>query len=79
MRTTSRKWGLLLLALVPASCVGPDATYIAADRATFEAVAPEYLEYVQADESLDAAAKARRTRTIETWQKRLEAAEGANR
>lgn len=63
--------GLLVLL---ASCAS-DA-YVMADRATFDAVAPEYRAYVQADPALDEATKANRLRTIETWQERLEAAEG---
>jgi hypothetical protein len=49
--------------------------YTQADRATFDAVAPKYLEYVEGDASLDAEQKARRKQTINTWRLRLEQAE----
>lgn len=51
------------------------ADYTAADRATFDAVAPNYLNYVEHDDSLDADEKKRRERTITTWRLRLEQAE----
>lgn len=49
--------------------------YVAADRATYEALAPKYLEYVQGDDSLDSDEKKRRERTVTTWRLRLEQAE----
>jgi len=51
------------------------ADYTAADRATYDAVAPKYLQYVQGDQSLDSDEKKRRERTISTWKLRLEQAE----
>lgn len=68
----------LTLALVSGCCATTDiirSDYVEADRATYEAVAPRYLEYVQADESLDSEEKKRRERTINTWRLRLEQAE----
>ena len=55
----------------------PSAAYVAADRATFQAVAPEYAAYVDADPALAEDERARRGRTIETWRLRVEAGEGA--
>ena len=55
----------------------PAADYVAADRATYEAVAPEYGAYVRADGSLDPEQKARRDRTVASWDARIRAAEGA--
>lgn len=49
--------------------------YTAADRATYEAVAPTYLNYVKGDASLNKDEKKRRERTITTWRLRLEQAE----
>lgn len=49
--------------------------YLAADRATFDALAPEYERYVQTDEHLDDASKASRIRLLTTWKMRLEANE----
>lgn len=51
------------------------AEYVEADRATYEAIAPEYLNYVQADQSLDSDERKRRERTLTTWRLRLEQAE----
>lgn len=65
------KVALLLLA----SCATPDV-YVAADRATFKAIATEYRAYVEADPAMSTADKQRRIRTIETWRIRLEKAEG---
>lgn len=65
---------LLLCALVCASCT-PTAVYTKADRDTFNAIAPEYRDYVLSDASLDQGAKDVRLLTIETWRKRLDAAE----
>ena len=77
--------GLLLLAALP--CLGggceafqsaatsPTGPYVAADRATHDAVAPEYHACVTADPALDDEQKARRRRTIESWRLRLEQAE----
>jgi len=59
-----------------ASLESPAAAYVAADRATYEAVAPEYAQYVSADPSLDDEQRQRRGRTLETWRQRVEAGEG---
>jgi hypothetical protein len=78
--------GPLALLLLPAvlahasgcaSLSGPAAAYVAADRATYDAVAPEYADYVRHDPALDEAARARRGRTLETWRLRVEAGEGS--
>jgi hypothetical protein len=54
----------------------PAPDYVAADRATYDAVAPEYAAYVAADAALDDEQRDRRARTIRTWAARLRAAEG---
>jgi hypothetical protein len=77
----SRSLGLLLMLLVAVGAGGggggclPSQAYVAADRATFEAVAPAHLIYVAKDPDLDVEQKARRVRTIETWDLRLRQAE----
>jgi hypothetical protein len=53
----------------------PAAAYVAADRATYDAVAPEYAAYVRADPTLDAESRDRRERTLETWRLRVESGE----
>lgn len=52
----------------------PAASYVAADRATYDAVAPEYAAYVDADDALDQAERARRARTLAAWDARIRAA-----
>jgi hypothetical protein len=53
------------------------SSYVAADRATYEAIAPEYTGYLAADPKLDDSQKDRRRRTVQTWERRIEAAEKA--
>lgn len=70
--------GLLLVGLVAfaASCT-PGKAYVAADQGIFDAISPEYLLYVAADDALDAGQKARRERTVAAWKVLLDkAAEG---
>ena len=62
-----------LLSLTSCSGISVAHAYLAADRATFEAIAPEYERYLKADEHIDAAGKAARMRTIMSWKMRLEA------
>ncbi len=63
--------------LVVAGCQGPSDAYVAADRATFDALAPDYIHYVTQDQSLNDDSRNRKLRTIATWQARLRAAEAA--
>lgn len=75
-----KKLAVAVVALLCAvSCTSPSNTYVMADRATFEAVAFEYEGYVNADDAMDQEAKDRRMRTIDTWRRRLESAEGNGR
>ena len=64
---------MLLLGLV--GCT-PHAAYVEADRATFDAIAPAYLEYVRGDETLDEEQVDRRSRLVDSWRIRIEQAEG---
>ena len=80
MRRGSILAALLPLALLLGACNGcttPGAAYVAADRATYEAITPYYLVKVEADPELTEAQKARRKRLVETWRLRLEKAEEA--
>lgn len=75
-RPRPARWGLAALAIVAASCGGCSAVPnidAAAERATYDAVAPEYLEYVEADPGLDEAAKQNRRSTVKTWNDRIAA------
>ena len=57
------------------SCEGISVAdaYVQADQLTYDAIAPSYRAYVQADEKLDAPSKASRMRLLETWKLRIEA------
>ena len=47
--------------------------YVKADQLTYDAIAPGYRAYVEADEKLDAPSKASRMRLLETWKLRIDA------
>lgn len=57
---------LLLVALLLCSCAGPSQ----AEQDTYQAVAPEYLQYVERDAALTEAQKQNRRDTVETWRLR---------
>lgn len=65
---------LLLILLTLAGCQGVSASYAEADAATYDAIAPEYLGYVDADPALDASQKQRRQETVASWKARHERA-----
>lgn len=65
----------LLAALALTGCAQTSSLYLQADRATYDAVAPEYLDYVAADESLSPEDVNTREATITSWRKRVEAHE----
>lgn len=69
---------VLALVLVLASCSGCSVpqVYVQADRATYEVVAPEYLEYLSKDEALDPKVREARALLIQSWDLRLRKAEG---
>jgi hypothetical protein len=64
--------GLILMACLQGCRTSGE--YLRADRATFEAISPEYRRYVEADPALSSEEKARRLRTVETWRLRLDKA-----
>ena len=59
----------LACALIFQGCSLQDA-YVKADRQTYEVIAPEYLRYVRADESLSDAQKRRREAKVRSWDAR---------
>lgn len=65
---------LLLLILCCASCSVQDE-YVAADRATYELVAPAYKGYIRSDATLADDQKVRRFRLVASWLLRIEKAE----
>jgi hypothetical protein len=68
--------GLGLLLATAGGCQGATAPYLAADRATLDAVGTDYEAYVDRDPSLTLDQRRRRHRTIDSWRFRLDAAEG---
>ena len=53
-------------------CGSLDTLYVEADQATFNAVAPIYLEYSAQDTNLDADQRDRRARLVRAWKRRIE-------
>ena len=47
--------------------------YVKADRLTYDAIAPAYRAYVEADKALDPAAKQSRMRLLDSWKLHIEA------
>jgi outer membrane lipoprotein SlyB len=66
---------LALLALAGCQCNDVPGDYVAADRATYEVIAPMYSTYVQADDSLSANDAEAFLTLLETWAARIEAQE----
>lgn len=61
-----------------AACVGPTSQIqFSADQARRESIGQEWIEYVDADPTMQAEDKARRHRTLETWDQQLAAAAAA--
>lgn len=65
---------LLLILLTLAGCQGVSASYADADAATYDAIAPEYLGYVDKDETLSGDQKQRRQETVASWKGRVDRA-----
>lgn len=61
----------LLITISSVSCATVPQTYLEADRATFEAIAPEYHNYVEQDATLTPAQKINRQQTIQSWRNRI--------
>jgi hypothetical protein len=71
-----------LAALILILCAGcaantVPADWVAGDRATYNAVAPEHAAYIDADNTLTLEQKQRRKNTLETWRVRVENHEAA--
>ena len=56
------------------SCATIPPSYVAAERGTYHAIAPYYLEYVENDESLTEQQKAFYRDVVVEWRYRLDAA-----
>jgi hypothetical protein len=57
------------------SCGALEQQYVQADRATYNAIAPAYRAYLQADPLLTPDARLMRLDTVESWRVRIESAE----
>lgn len=68
----------VVVAMLP-GCGSIAKEYVAADRQTYEAVAPEYRKYVEADAGLDDDAKKLRLATLDSWDYRIGQAEKAGK
>lgn len=68
---------LVLCAFTLAGCGTIAKEYVAADRAMYEAVAPEHAKYVSEDGTLSDEDKKLRLATLDAWRYRLEQAEKA--
>jgi hypothetical protein len=68
----------LCLAAVLAGCSGCSvaATYVEADRATYNVIAPKFLKYLEADETLDPKVKEADALLVKSWDLRIRKAEG---
>ncbi len=74
MQATKRRRASALCLTLCCSCVSK--VYIEADRATYQAIEPEYRAYVMKDVDLTQEQKERRFLTLQTWLQRIETAEG---
>lgn len=70
---------LFVAAMLLPGCGSIAKQYVEADRKTFDAIAPEYRKYVDADESLSDDEKKLRHATADSWGYRLEQAEKAGK
>ncbi len=66
--------GLVLLVAL-AGCT-PSAAFVRSERSAYEAIAPIYRDYVEADEILTPSERKGRLATLEAWDDHLREAEG---
>lgn len=64
-------------AFVLPGCGSIAKEYVSADRATYEAIAPEYREYVNEDDELTEDQKKLRLANVDSWDYRVTQAEEA--
>ena len=70
-----KKLVVLLVLVLIAGCTTTDMSlYVAADKATYEVIAPEYLDFV-AKSQLTEGQKERRLNLVKTWKARIDGAE----
>lgn len=67
-----KKISAIVALLALTSCAGVPKAHVEADRAIFDAVAPEYRQYVESDERLPQSLKDVKLRTIRRWREMVE-------
>jgi len=65
---------LFVLALLWVASCTPQKSYVQADKAIYDVIAPAHEAYVEADATLSAEQKARRLRTLAAWKVLIEKA-----
>lgn len=76
---------VVLASALLAGCAGTAKEYVEADRATYEAIAPDHLKYIDADPALHNADGTLNkdgklaVATVDSWRYRLEQAEKADK
>lgn len=67
----------LILCAALTGCVTPNETYVNADEATYNVIAPRYQAYVKADPALEPLEQAREMRLLDSWKLRITKAKEA--
>ncbi len=72
-------FGLLMLLCVwlGAGCAGPNADYVAADKANYHDIGTDYARYVNNDATLTPDERQGKLDSLELWRMRTEAAEAS--
>ena len=66
--------GIIFVLAATCGCANPNASYVKADALTYEAIAPEFLQYVEDDPTLTPLRKKLRKNTIKSWKLRIDKA-----
>ena len=66
--------GALALVLLLCGCATVPRAFLEAEDAIYQAIAPEYLRYVEEDPALSRDQKASRSRTLRAWRYSLDQA-----
>ena len=69
---------LLITIVLSSNCASISKEYVAADKATYQAIAPKYSEYCLEDSSLTQLEKDMCKELIKSWEERITAAEDYN-
>jgi len=66
---------LLITIVLSSNCASINKEYVAADRNTYEAISPRYLNYIEKDKELRDWEKKLQTELTASWLERIEEAE----